>query len=113
MSKEAKTIQLRCEECGGTMTIDKSRSVLSCQYCGSTKIVADSDEVKMERIRNERIKDIEVHKQDQEMEKWKAHETERNNIMKYGVPTWFAILFIIIYIIYIIGYIGTTWFSII
>ena len=47
MSKEAETIQLRCEECGGTMTIDKSRSVLSCPYCGSTKIVADSDEVKI------------------------------------------------------------------
>ena len=95
MSKEAETIQLRCEECCGTMAIDKSRSILYCPYCGSTKIVADSDEVKMERIRNERIKDIEIHKQDQEMEKWRAGEKERNNIMKYGVPAWFAILFIL------------------
>ena len=31
----------------------------------------------MERISNERIKDIEIHKQNQEMEKWQAHETER------------------------------------
>ena len=85
MSKEAETIQLRCEECGGTMTIDKSRSVLSCPYCGSTKIVADSDEVKMERIRNERIKDIEIHKQDQEMEKWKAHEVERKKSIMYSI----------------------------
>ena len=85
MSKEAETIQLRCEECGGTMTIDKSRSVLSCPYCGSTKIVADSDEVKMERIRNERIKDIEIHKQDQEMEKWQAHETERKKSIMYSI----------------------------
>ena len=52
------------------MTIDKSRSILSCSYCRSTKIVADSDEVKMKRILNERIKDVEIHKQDQEMEKW-------------------------------------------
>ena len=85
MSKEAETIQLRCEECGGTMTIDNSRSVLSCPYCGSTKIVADSDEVKMERIRNERIKDIEIHKQDQEMEKWKAHEVERKKSIMYSI----------------------------
>lgn len=85
MSKEAETIQLRCEDCGGIMTIDNSRSVLSCPYCGSTKIVADSDEVKMERIRNERIKDIEIHKQDQEMEKWKAHETERKKSIKYSI----------------------------
>ena len=85
MSKEAETIQLRCEECGGIMTIDKSRSVLSCPYCGSTKIVADSDEVKIERIRNERIKDIEIHKQDQEMEKWQAHEVERKKSIMYSI----------------------------
>ena len=85
MSKEAETIQLRCEECGGTMTIDKSRSVLSCPYCGSTKIVADSDEVKMERIRNERIKDVEIHKQDQEMEKWQANEVERKKSIMYSI----------------------------
>ena len=98
MSKEAETIQLRCEECGGIMTIDKSRSVLSCPYCGSTKIVADSDEVKMERIRNERIKDIEIHKQNQEMEKWKAHETERKKSIKYG-----AIIFAVLYLLLILG----------
>lgn len=106
MSKEAETIKLMCEECGGTMTIDKSRSVLSCPYCGSTKIVADSDEVKMERIRNERIKDIEIHKQNQEMEKWRAGEKERNNIMKYGVPAWFAILFILFILSVILEQLG-------
>ena len=98
MSKEAETIQLRCEECGGTMTIDKSRSVLSCPYCGSTKIVADSDEVKMERIRNERIKDIEIHKQDQEMEKWQAHEVERKKSIKYCV-----IIGVVLYLLLILG----------
>ena len=106
MSKEAETIQLRCEECGGTMTIDKSRSVLSCPYCGSTKIVADSDEVKIERIRNERIKGIEIHKQDQEMEKWRAGEKERNNIMKYGVPAWFAFMFVFFILVIILEQLG-------
>ena len=98
MSKEAETIQLRCEECGGTMTIDKSRSVLSCPYCGSTKIVADSDEVKMERIRNERIKDVEIHKQEQEMEKWQAHEVERKKSIKYCV-----IIGVVLYLLLILG----------
>ena len=106
MSKEAETIQLICEDCGGTMTIDKSSSVLSCPYCGSTKIVADSDEVKMERIRNERIKDIEIHKQDQEMEKWRAGEKERNNIMKYGVPAWFAFMFVFLILVIILEQLG-------
>ena len=102
MSKEAETIQLRCEECGGTMTIDKSRSVLSCPYCGSTKIVADSDEVKMERIRNERIKDIEIHKQDQEMEKWKAHEVERKKSIMYSI-TFFIFGFMLLLILGLLG----------
>ena len=106
MSKEAETIQLICEDCGGIMTIDNSRSVLSCPYCGSTKIVADSDEVKMERIRNERIKDIEIHKQDQEMEKWRAGEKERNNIMKYGVPAWFAFMFVFLILVIILEQVG-------
>ena len=106
MSKEAETIQLRCEDCGGIMTIDNSRSVLLCPYCGSTKIIADSDEVKMERIRNERIKDIEIHKQNQEMEKWRAGEKERNNIMKYGVPVWFVILFILFILSVILEQLG-------
>ena len=96
MSKEAETIQLRCEKCGGTMTIDKSRSVLSCPYCGSTKIVADSDEVKMERIRNERIKDVEIHKQDQEMEKWVQEKNENNRNIKYCVLFMIVCFFILI-----------------
>lgn len=95
MSKEAETIQLRCKECGGTMTIDKSRSILSCPYCGSTKIVADSDEVKMERIRNERIKDVEIHKQDQEMEKWVQEKNENNRNIKYCVLFMIVCFFIL------------------
>ena len=102
MSKEAETIQLRCEDCGGIMTIDNSRSVLLCPYCGSTKIVADSDEVKMERIRNERIKDIEIHKQNQEMEKWQAHETERKKSIMYS--TIFVVLgFMLLLILGLLG----------
>ena len=96
MLKEAETIQLRCKECGGTMTIDKSRSILSCPYCGSTKIVADSDEVKMERIRNERIKDVEIHKQDQEMEKWVQEKNENNRNIKYCVLFMIVCFFILI-----------------
>ena len=96
MLKEAETIQLRCEECGGTMTIDKSRSILSCPYCGSTKIVADSDEVKMERIRNERIKDVEIHKQDQEMKKWAQEKNENNRNIKYCVLFMIVCFFILI-----------------
>lgn len=46
-------IRLRCEDCGGAMDMDDSREVLFCPYCGSKKVVLESDNVKIERIRNE------------------------------------------------------------
>ncbi len=67
------------------MDIDESREVVSCPYCGSKKVVLESDDVKIERIRNEAKKeqsrayrdvetskaqrDIEVSKDKKEMQK--------------------------------------------
>ncbi len=46
-------MRLRCEDCGETMDIDDSREVIFCPYCGSKKVVLESDDIKIERIRNE------------------------------------------------------------
>ena len=78
-SDDIKTIRLKCQECNGTMDVDESKHVLSCPYCGSKKLLVDSDEVKIEQIRsNERV-DIEIGRQqvnrDVEIAKDK-HKTE-------------------------------------
>lgn len=51
-SQQSNIIRLRCEDCNGVMDIDESREVISCPYCGSKKIVLESDGVKIEKIRS-------------------------------------------------------------
>ena len=48
-----KTIKLTCEDCGGEMNIEAGRNVLTCPYCGSKKLIAESDEVTIARINKE------------------------------------------------------------
>ena len=48
-----KTIKLTCEDCGGEMNIEAGRNVLTCPYCGSKKLIAESDEVTIARINQE------------------------------------------------------------
>ena len=48
-----KTIKLTCEDCGGEMNIESGRNVLTCPYCGSKKLIAESDEVTIARINKE------------------------------------------------------------
>lgn len=50
--QQSNIIRLRCEDCDGVMEIDESREVISCPYCGSKKIVLESDGVKIEKIRS-------------------------------------------------------------
>ena len=47
------TIKLTCEDCGGEMNIEAGRNVLTCPYCGSKKLIAESDEVTIARINKE------------------------------------------------------------
>lgn len=48
-----KTIKLTCEDCDGEMNIEAGRNVLTCPYCGSKKLIAESDEVTIARINKE------------------------------------------------------------
>ena len=48
-----KTIKLTCEDCGGEMNIEAGRNVLTCPYCGSKKLIAESDGVTIARINKE------------------------------------------------------------
>lgn len=51
-TQQSNIVRLRCEDCDGVMEIDESREVISCPYCGSKKIVLESDGVKIEKIRS-------------------------------------------------------------
>lgn len=57
-SQESRKMQLRCKACGGTLEVDRNSNVLSCPFCGSKELIAESDKVTVERIRNNTKKDL-------------------------------------------------------
>lgn len=48
--KERQTIKLTCEDCGGILEVDADKTVLTCPYCGSKKLIPENDEVTIARI---------------------------------------------------------------
>lgn len=84
-SQRANIVRLRCEDCDGIMEIDESREVISCPYCGSKKIVLESDGVKIEKIRS--ASKYERKKIDRDIEQIRANRDIRvaksNNIRDF------------------------------
>lgn len=74
MDTNVKTIQMRCKICDGVMTVDENNSVMMCPYCGSKELIQESDDVIIERIKNEANKDIERSKLEYEERKEKRQE---------------------------------------
>lgn len=60
--------QLNCKNCGGTLTYDASKDVVKCPYCGSSAIVIESDNVRIEKYKTNAKKDISYKKIDSEKE---------------------------------------------
>lgn len=100
---EAKTVQLRCKDCGGIMNVEENKTVLSCPYCGSKEFISESDEVKIEKIKNDTYKEIELQKlkyeeqrerrlEDQEKQKERLLEDQREaKEFLHSALCWFII----------------------
>ena len=43
-------MHLQCENCGGELTVDENGKYLICPFCGSKKLMIDSDAVTVEKI---------------------------------------------------------------
>lgn len=43
--------QIKCKNCNGIMELDFNNGIATCPYCGSTETIAESDTVKIERMR--------------------------------------------------------------
>ena len=46
-------INLKCENCGGELTVDEQGKYLTCPFCGSKEFIIDSDAVAVEKIRQQ------------------------------------------------------------
>ena len=47
------TAQLQCNNCGGELTVDGQGKYLICPFCGSRKLIIESDAVTVEKIRQQ------------------------------------------------------------
>lgn len=100
-----KTIKLTCEDCGGEMNIEAERNVLTCPYCGSKKLIAESDEVTIARINKEvdteRMR-FEKEKREYEEElRVKKNKEESTDIIKYSVYILILICIVILFTYFI------------
>ena len=88
-----KTIKLTCEDCGGEMNIEAGRNVITCPYCGSKKLITESDEVTIARINKE--SDAERMK----FEKEKREYEEELRVKKDKEDTKFIIIALPIFVL--------------
>lgn len=109
-------IKLRCEDCDGTMMIDSNREVISCPYCGSKKIILDSDEVKIEKIRAARELNVldkqterEIKILDKQIEREK--NIHKHNTVKSVIKYYFLLAFIALPVCVIFLYIMFKFFQ--
>lgn len=56
------TISLRCKHCDGVLDVNDDQNILFCPYCGSKELVLESDVVKVERMRTNVYRDVELGK---------------------------------------------------
>ena len=57
-----KTLQLKCQSCGGVMNVLEDSPVLFCQFCGSKELIRESDDVTIQRIKSKTFKEVEIEK---------------------------------------------------
>lgn len=70
MSKDA---LIKCPSCNGKINVNMLEDMVDCQYCGATiavsELLAESDEIKSQKIQARAQRDIELGKQANEMKK--------------------------------------------
>ena len=58
-----KIMHLKCGSCGGTMTVDADRPVLTCPYCGASDLINESDNVTIQRVKSKAYRDVQLGQQ--------------------------------------------------
>ena len=75
---------LKCSQCNGDMTFDSNRKVFICKYCGNVESVDESDDVQIQRIKSQAYKDVEMARQQTELQKEQMYfdeERKKKNLV--------------------------------
>ncbi len=74
-------IIMKCRQCSGTLTMDKEGDILVCPYCGSKELLLDSDNVAVEKIKQQ----TEFKKWEREDQKKKEEQEHKYKFGAFGV----------------------------
>lgn len=84
-----KLITLKCTGCGGNYSVDSSKGVCKCPYCGETAIITESDAVKLKELE---LKETEVREK---------HRTEQMKTQKEKREGVFMAIGVIVFLIFV------------
>lgn len=79
-----KMIHLKCQDCNGILEIDETHEIATCPYCGSKNLIPESDNIKIERMRTNAYKDVEL---------GKTTEETKRNIFELAILAVLIIIF--------------------
>lgn len=92
--KERQTIKLTCEDCGGILEVDADKTVLTCPYCGSKKLIPENDEVTIARInkaadegRMRHEKEMREYEEEIRVKKKAEQDKDDRDVLKIGLFT--------------------------
>lgn len=90
--KERQTIKLTCEDCGGILEVDADKTVLTCPYCGSKKLIPENDEVTIARInkaadegRMRHEKEMREYEEEIRVKKKAEQDKDDSDVLKIGL----------------------------
>lgn len=101
---QVQTHKLHCKNCNGTMDIEEGGLVLICPFCGSKELIAESDAVVVEKIKQKNHREIELGKQQLERERMeqeyeKAEEEKKANAIRKFKKSFMGVLLIVVGVI--------------
>ncbi len=88
---------MKCKHCGGETEISKDKTKIYCPYCGNSELIEESDAVKIQQIKSQTEKDLELTRLKNEQEKESKQESkEELKSFKKGLLSKLLIIFTII-----------------
>lgn len=68
----ARSVRMECQDCGGVMNVAEDEQVLECSYCKSKRLIIESDAAKIEQMRRQTYREVEVAKAKMKKERQKS-----------------------------------------
>lgn len=89
-----KLITLKCTSCGGNYSVDSSKGMCKCPYCGEIAVIDESDAVKLKQLE---VKEAEIKAEHQTEQKKTQKEMQTGLIVAALACFIFAFVIILLF----------------